>query len=1074
MKKEVLLLLLFLTVYLPCPAVSAVHTVTNAGDSGAGSLRQAILDSNSDFEALRTIELEISVPVINLLSPLSSITRPVAFRVNNGTLPVTLSLTTSLETARTMRVQTDVGVSLPDKLLSVKVQSSSTSSSALYSASNLLVTGDFGSNLANRSTGVTAYGIYAGKSLAIDGAMKAGASVSAEAPHGAYGLYSVGNITLSGPFSALVTANATTDGTVYGFRSGLSVADVMTLAGGIGTLGSIQATALNGDSNSASTVYGLFSGGDIVIGQTGGITGISGMITAKAAKSTARGIHAASVTIYGGIPATGNITASAGMDTASAIEADASLAVIGSIAGKVSAAAVAGSSAYGIHAGGALSISGGITGSALLSAVAGSTDAYALYAQAGSISIGGGISGMVRAESGSYRAAGLYAKGGGIHGATDGDPLVIDGALSASAYGAAAAVMAEGPMNLLITGTLSGVDSKGSGCGYSLRSGSFGAYGSLVDGPASADRVTLAGNGTLQGHISLGAGNDTLFMQDACAVTGNVDMGAGDDTLTLRGLASIRGNIAGGDGGEISGDQLLLSGWHGAIAGATAGWEQIAVVNGSEVALVPAASFLLAPSIGQQLSLMIEAGSAMRAAGGSPLRVEIDGNLKNAGLLDLRNGSAGDRVRVTGSYTGSEGALGLDMALGGWTDSNPESLDLLVVGMEGTSSGSLSGTTRLRVRNISQNGVIRVTTGKGFPVLKVNGTSTPNALLIDDSDPLFSGAEVQLVLDGSVWYLQIAGGRDVLPLESPPPPASQHLIGGIGLMAGALGTESVPALSERQGGGGSSSWWSRTTGRRFISGSESGGISSRASGYSGTLQAGSDLAASGSGALRRHAGICLGTGFLQAESDASGVHSGRTDISLISIGGYAGVSAIGIWHIETELQASRYDIGASFSSSGSKERVALWGLSASVEGCRLIGIGETFLLEPQAQLTVQRIIGYDIETPDGSARQHPLTGVLGRMKMRGTVKPEGWMVTPFLELQAEQEFGEPSRVSYEESGWTYSVQTDRKKVGGALGISSRSAKPDALEYSLKAGVMAGVDGHGSRDYLLTLGLRKSW
>jgi hypothetical protein len=54
------------------------------------------------------------------------------------------------------------------------------------------------------------------------------------------------------------------------------------------------------------------------------------------------------------------------------------------------------------------------------------------------------------------------------------------------------------------------------------------------------------------------------------------------------------------------------------------------------------------------------------------------------------------------------------------------------------------------------------------------------------------------------------------------------------------------------------------------------------------------------------------------------------------------------------------------------------------------------------------------------------------------------------------------------------VAEDRLQLGGAIGISSRSPKQDALEYYLKAGMMAGLNGHQSRDYTLTLGLRKSW
>ena len=54
--------------------------VTNTGDSGPGSLRQAILDSNAATGATNTIDFDIpgtGVQTIAPLSPLPAITSPV-------------------------------------------------------------------------------------------------------------------------------------------------------------------------------------------------------------------------------------------------------------------------------------------------------------------------------------------------------------------------------------------------------------------------------------------------------------------------------------------------------------------------------------------------------------------------------------------------------------------------------------------------------------------------------------------------------------------------------------------------------------------------------------------------------------------------------------------------------------------------------------------------------------------------------------------------------------------------------------------------------------------------------------
>ncbi len=1505
MKRRTSTLLLLLLAFCAARVEGGVQKVINTADSGTGSLRQAIINANSDPALPRSIVLTTSGPVIDLLSTLSIITRPVSFTINNGSVPVRLSLTTSAANTRTMRVQSDIGLALSDALLTIGVQSSSTASSALYSATNLVLTGDFGSHLTNSSTGATAYALYAGKTLTLDGAFATGASVFAEAPHGVYGLYSVGNITLSGPFSGSVTANATTEGTVYAIRSGTAETALLSIGGGLTSAGSITATALNVDNSSASNVYALFSGGEIAIGQSGGTTGISGTVKARAAKDNARGIHAKTVTLYGGIPAGGSVTVSAGAESAEGIEADAVLSLIGDIGGSVSATTGSGGGAYalhsgtslsitgtltsgaslvassgssraraiyaeggdllmtgsvegsivgtagttdasgmfssssvtltrdiaksgrvgataqnggayaiqgakgvriggsvsgevtaisaasagrvyGIYAGGdtttALDISGGITetgsiraealnrtgslvcglyssgsvaigksegkvgiggsviaragldeayaisgnavqvyggitgrgtllataegtraygifsattieidgsigesasvtatsggkyaygmfattgvsisgavlgaltassshggsvygiatgnasestgisiaggiastgsieatalntensydssvyalssggaivigqrgreegirgsisatagysgamavrGSAItlygglsatgsikasaalsgasgleavttisvigdiagqisatvereaaayalhagtglsitgdiaagarISASAGSSDAYALYVESGSLGIGGALAGSVTAIAGSYSAAGLYVLGGGVHGATPDDPLTIAGELSAEAHGAAAAIMAEGPMNLLVTGTLSGVDTKGSGLGYSVRSGSFGARGSFVEGPQSADKVRVAGNGALLGHLSLGAGSDTLILEDSASVTGTIDMGdnddqllmsgrarvtgsvvmgAGDDTLTLQGSASIGGGVAGGEGGEISGDRLVLSGWEGLIPAASSGWERIEVVNRSDVLLDAVSPIQLASSNGQQLSFMIEAGSTLRAKAGSVGRYEIAGNLENAGLLDLRNGSAGDHVTVTGSYVGSGGAIGLDMALGGWSDSNPEQLDLLVVGAEGTSGGSVSGRTLLRIRNISPDGTIRMTSSKGLLLVKVNGTSTADAFALDPSDSTVSGAEARLVEYGSDWYLQIKGGSDVLSPEAPPVPDSQRILGGIGPMAEALGDDSVPGFHERISIQGQGRWWSRTTGSRFITGVESGSVTVKADGYSGTLQAGCELGASGSGAGHHPMGLYVGTGILQSEiRGSSGESAGEADLFIMSIGGYTGVGESGGWYLEGSAQAVRYSIYARFGTDRAKGSAAMWGYNASLEGGRRVKLSDTFSVEPTVQLIMHRLGGFSVETPDGVAHQQPMNGVRCRTGVAATLIPEGWSVSPSLELHAERLFEASPQVSFEGAGWTYSVSRERVRLGGSLGFSSRSLKQSTVEYTLKAGVMAGLEGYGSRAYLLIAALRKSW
>src|SRR5689334_19498488 len=60
--------------------VLSTFTVTNTGDAGPGSLRQAILDSNADTALTHTIDFDIAgsgVQTISPRSPLPAVTKPV-------------------------------------------------------------------------------------------------------------------------------------------------------------------------------------------------------------------------------------------------------------------------------------------------------------------------------------------------------------------------------------------------------------------------------------------------------------------------------------------------------------------------------------------------------------------------------------------------------------------------------------------------------------------------------------------------------------------------------------------------------------------------------------------------------------------------------------------------------------------------------------------------------------------------------------------------------------------------------------------------------------------------------------
>lgn len=622
------------------------------------------------------------------------------------------------------------------------------------------------------------------------------------------------------------------------------------------------------------------------------------------------------------------------------------------------------------------------------------------------------------------------------------------------------------------------------------------------------DRLVLDNNDARWYSMDLGSVQQVLFEEgdDAIRLTKNVTI----DDLTL---------ISGGAG---SGDTIELAGWTGDITDTFEGWEEIKVIEYTEADIESA---VLSASTGENLRLYIDANSTIRASGNSPGIFTINGDLVNEGLIEMRDpdGSsddADDRLTVTGSYTGgtttSPSYLGLDINF----QSGSQQTDLLRV-------GDATGTTMLLIRNVAPGNIINSATG--LLVVEVTGSATPDAAtfrLSDSND--FGTADVTLVQVGNDWYIVVntegsgegtdddpipvapgdpappvidASGDDDDPFDTEPgtsggdatgsageaspqlplPDGHESLQSAPGLLM-AMGRESVPRFHERQaydrlqraGTPEQGAWWVRSTGTRRHGESRSGGSSASYEGYSGNLQAGSDLLSCSCLDTNYRFGIYAGTGM--AEADLQGRSGGVTATSM-DLGLYASTEQRGDWYLEGVLFTSRYEFDVDFGegrSSGSET----WGWGASLEGGLSWRPAESLLLEPQAQLLYQSMGAWNIDTPESRARVHEESSLLGRIGLTGTLMAEGWQVAPFFELNAMQEFGEVARVSYTAADTrpasTYRIETDRLWMGGAIGLSNRNNSPAALKYYVKAGIMAGVDGFGSRDYTLTVGVRQSW
>jgi fibronectin-binding autotransporter adhesin len=160
---------------------------------------------------------------------------------------------------------------------------------------------------------------------------------------------------------------------------------------------------------------------------------------------------------------------------------------------------------------------------------------------------------------------------------------------------------------------------------------------------------------------------------------------------------------------------------------------------------------------------------AAAAGAGGPVTTTFNGlgEFANAGLVQLQNRVAGDRLMINGSYSGAGGTISLDTYLGG----DASATDLVRI------TGNTSGSSLLRVANVGGPGAPTV---EGIKVVDVGGASNGVFTLLGDynlsGQPAVIGGAYAYTLqkngisassDGD-WYL-----RSTLTVSPQPPQPPQ-------------------------------------------------------------------------------------------------------------------------------------------------------------------------------------------------------------------------------------------------------------------------------------------------------------
>jgi autotransporter-associated beta strand protein len=196
-----------------------------------------------------------------------------------------------------------------------------------------------------------------------------------------------------------------------------------------------------------------------------------------------------------------------------------------------------GGNALGISSSTGTSLSIGSIPSAIsVIAQAGTNAAYGIYSSR-DMTISSGMAGNITAIAGTHTAIGILSNGT-LNGGNSGSPVTISGTVSATANGLAVAIGSAGAMNLTITGTVSGVDTSGSGAGYAIRAGS-------PDG---------------SGGWNTGSANNTVTLNTGAILIGKVDLGTGTNTLNLYGFGSTGTQFIGVTN-LVAGDGVSAANW---------------------------------------------------------------------------------------------------------------------------------------------------------------------------------------------------------------------------------------------------------------------------------------------------------------------------------------------------------------------------------------------------------------------------------------------------------------------------------------------------------------------------------
>ncbi|NHV26747.1 autotransporter outer membrane beta-barrel domain-containing protein [Burkholderia sp. D-99] len=617
---------------------------------------------------------------------------------------------------------------------------------------------------------------------------------------------------------------------------------------------------------------------------------------------------------------------------------------------------------------------------------------------------------------------------------------------------------------------------------------------------ASGRAVSITSN---NGTIDTQGFNSTLT-QGITGAGSLTKLGSG--TLTLNGTSSYAGGTNVNVGTVIVGDGTSAS-------AALGGGGPVTVASGATLGGYGSVT----GNVTNNGTISV-ANALASLASGATGNFQINGNLTNAGLVQLGGSGVGNTLTVAGNYVGQNAKIALNTTLAG--DGAPS--DKLIV-----SGGTASGSSTLKVTNVGGAGA--QTTGDGIQVVQATNGATSSAGAFTLSGGTVSAGAYSYFLakggaatgTGDSWYLRntvppkpeppvVEPGQPTPPPVTPVTPAEgtpESIVeavtdAGTGgnpepiyrpevplyaeapAVARQLGLLQIDTFHDRQGeqgllseNGPMPASWARVWGGNSNI-MQKGDVTPSFDGTVWGMQVGQDLYAdTGASGHRNHYGFFLG--FSRAVGDVNGFALAQPDLGVGSLqinsynlGGYWTHIGPGGWYTDAVLMGSALTVRTHSNDNvnGSTNGNAFTG---SVEAGLPIALGYGLTLEPQAQLVWQWLSLDRFNDGVSSIAWNNGNTFLGRIgaRLQYAFDANGVSWKPYLRVNVLRSFGTDDKTTF---GGSTTIGTQVGQTAGQIGAGLVAQLTKRGSVYATVSYLTNLGGEHQRTITGNAGVRWAW